>query len=459
MTFKGRPRERTQRGRFAKMDPEVASERMRASGLEPLTPFPGYNKPWPCRCHVCSKDMSLHYDSVHKGRGKCVFCSGFKIHPEDAVAFMISKGVKPLTPYVTANKQWPCVCLTCRKNVQPSYTKMRRGGRGCAYCSGARVDPSEAVVAIRAVNLEPLVDYPGSMVPWLCRCNTCSREVTPTYNHIQQGKRGCKWCQSFGRTNDPDDAAQIMRTAGVEPLVPYPGASVPWRSRCLRCEKIVTPCYHEVRRGQGGCRWCAKRSPVAADDAVSLIRKSGLEPLVEYPGSMTPWLCRCIKCGKKVSPRYNKVQQRGGGCRWCATKGIDWATPGFVYLVTNETLDSHKVGIRNVDKRRIEEHTNRGWMLYAERYFGMTDEAFRVEQAIIRWWRSELHLPPHLSREEMPQNGYTETVSADAISLPDVWAKVLELSAALRAAPEPIAPFAGAPEQLGYPLIEDEAAA
>lgn len=87
-------------------------------------------------------------------------------------------------------------------------------------------------------------------------------------------------------------------------------------------------------------------------------------------------------------------------------------------------------------------------MVHAERRFEVTYDAYRVEQAVLRWWREDLALPVHLTADEVPQKGHTETVSADALSLPDVWAKVLELAAAQVATPVENVPEFVAPEQL-----------
>jgi hypothetical protein len=40
-----------------------------------------------------------------------------------------------------------------------------------------------------------------------------------------------------------------------------------------------------------------------------------------------------------------------------------------------------------------------------------------METDILVWWRKELGLPPYLSKSEMPQRGWTETVDLDAIDV------------------------------------------
>jgi hypothetical protein len=56
------------------------------------------------------------------------------------------------------------------------------------------------------------------------------------------------------------------------------------------------------------------------------------------------------------------------------------------------------------------------------------EEAYEIEQGVLNWLRSDLNLQQYLLSEQMPQRGHTETVDASEIDLPDIWAKVEELS-------------------------------
>lgn len=101
-----------------------------------------------------------------------------------------------------------------------------------------------------------MVPYPGDSTPWRCRCNTCQREVSPRHSDMKRGQGGCVYCG--GTRVDPREADAIARRAGVEPLVPYPGDSVPWQSRCLTCNREVNPRHSDMKQGQGGCIFCAR---------------------------------------------------------------------------------------------------------------------------------------------------------------------------------------------------------
>jgi hypothetical protein len=83
------------------------------------------------------------------------------------------------------------------------------------------------------------------------------------------------------------EAVDIMRRCGLEPLDPYPGTSQPWRCRCLACGREVTPRLDNVRVGSGACRYCTGQA-VDPSDAMTQMRLAGFEPLEAYPGAVRP---------------------------------------------------------------------------------------------------------------------------------------------------------------------------
>jgi hypothetical protein len=57
---------------------------------------------------------------------------------------------------------------------------------------------------------------------------------------------------------DPSVAIAVMRESGLEPLVPYPGAAKPWKVKCNFCGTIGTPTYAHVNNRGGGCKECGR---------------------------------------------------------------------------------------------------------------------------------------------------------------------------------------------------------
>lgn len=199
------------------------------------------------------------------------------------------------------------------------------------------MDPAVAASVMVATGLDPLCPYLGRAdTPWPCRCRTCGSEVSPSYNAVQQGK-GCRVCAIPKRAEslrlEPSVAVGRMRSAGAEPLEPYPGAFLPWRCRCESCGRTVTPLLNNVSRGRGPCKWCgyaknanARRADQALVEAT--VRKAGAEPLEPYSGLVNePWRCRCLRCGRSIAPRPSGILLRGvNPCAYCTGAKMDPAT-------------------------------------------------------------------------------------------------------------------------------------
>ena len=178
-----------------------------------------------------------------------------RVDDATAIAAMHAAGVTPMETYPGARKPWRCRCNTCGKEVSPWYTSVQQGRGGCGNCAGTRLDAEDAEAIMAAAGLTPLVPYPGALKPWWCSCNTCGKEVAPWYASVQQGRGGCRFCAPNAPV-DPDEAAEVMQRTGLEPLEPYPGSNLPWRCRCGTCAREVTPTYSSIQIGSG-CRWCA----------------------------------------------------------------------------------------------------------------------------------------------------------------------------------------------------------
>jgi hypothetical protein len=216
-------------------------------------------------------------------------------------------GFEPLEPYPGAQTPWQCRCIVCGRESTPRLNKVLQGGR-CKWCAVAQRSRSQdsAVAVMRDAGFEPLEPYQNRHAAWRCRCTVCGRESAPRLAGVLSGKR-CRWCAHAAggkaRRTDSAKAAAVMRVAGLEPLVEYPGARTPWPCRCILCGKESSPQFTNVLTKGSGCRYCAGKA-VDAEDAVETMKAAGFEPLEDYPGSDQPWRCRCERCGRQSLPRY-----------------------------------------------------------------------------------------------------------------------------------------------------------
>jgi hypothetical protein len=395
-------------------------------GFEPQVPYPGAGKPWKSICGKCLQTVSPTYTTI-MGGGGCGVCAGKIVVPDRAVALMMASKLEPLEPYPGARSSWKCRCLRCNQEVFPKYSDIRNGDGGCKFCGGHFVEPEAAVALMLAANIKPLVPYVNAGIKWESECLVCSKKIYPTYNSVQQRGAGCKYCAR--KFIDAEDAISIMLEAKLEPLVPYPGSQRPWKCKCLRCGRDVAPALTGIQRGQKGCVYCGGKK-VDPDEAFSLMLASGLTPLETYERADKPWKCTCNNCKKLVTPTYTAIRIGQGGCRYCANKGLDYNEPAYLYAMTHQALAAHKVGIANHKTRvnRIKEHQKYGWVLFKSIDFDTGDDAFQIEQQLLAWLRQKKGLGVFLSKEQLPQGGYSETIEAAEIDLPTIWAKVEELS-------------------------------
>ncbi|MFE3121830.1 hypothetical protein ACFXHD_00225 [Streptomyces hydrogenans] len=280
-----------------------------------------------------------------------------KKDPEEAAAEMRARGFTPSVTYPGAIAPWPGTCDKCGRRCSPRYANVVTSGQGpCRRCSGSEKrteDEARAIMTERG--LTPQGPYPGNNTPWTSVCGTCKGITAPTLTSVRKALRqkqpkGCDLCRRNGAIA-PEEAADLMRAAGAEPLVPFPGIKRPWRSLCLNEE-----------------------------------------------------------CGREVAPVFDSIKHaKTGACKYCGGYGIRADDPAFVYLVVHDGFAAVKVGIGKAGSDRMEEHAREGWDEVI-RAFMLGHQARAVEAAVLELWRDVFHLPYGVQWGDMRQAGYTETI-------------------------------------------------
>jgi len=410
------------------VDEVKASTLMKKAKLIPQVKFPGSDKPWLSICTKCKREVAPRYSSIKSGQGGCIWCVGKRVDPVFAIKTMKSKGLQPLEPFVSASARWNCRCLRCARSITTTYKLASTSAGGCKFCAPNYVNHEVILKTVEKAGYKPLEEYKNASAQWKVTHIQCGRTFKITYDSVRAG-HNCKYCS--GLFIDSDEAVQIMKQAGFQPLTKYPGAKKAWRCKCLTCNSKVSPQLSLVNNRGAGCAYCSG-SKVDVKDAKKLMIENGLIPLGPYPGAANKWKCRCQTCKRIVTPMYTSIQGGQGGCRYCADWGIDYGASGYLYLMTHQELSSHKIGIGNTERSRgrsrILQHQKEGWKLHKQMNFEVTNDAYLLEQEVLVWLRQVKKLNIHLSEFEMPQGGYTETVDAEEISLTAIWAKVEELS-------------------------------
>lgn len=153
------------------------------------------------------------------------------------------------------------------------------------------------------------------------------------------------------------------------------------------------------------------------------MRDAALEPLDPYPGNVAPWRCTCIKCGNVVSPTRANIQAGQGGCQYCSKHGLHPGEPADIYVLHHPEYGAHKVGVTVVGSKRLTLFSRDGWQVFRTMRVARGDEARRIEASVLAGFRDAGH-SPFLSAAELP-NGFTETIDAEAVSLPALWDEIL----------------------------------
>jgi hypothetical protein len=405
-----------------------AIELFQSKGLEPLETFPGTNVRWKSKHLECGKIVFPRFSSVKQGQSGCGYCAGNVVDPKEAADLFRKNGLEPIEDYENSATPWRSIHIKCGREVAPNYNSVQRGSGGCGYCAGNLVDKDEASRLFISKGLIPQESFPGGKKPWRCIHSQCGREVFPKYANVLDGSGGCKEC-SINYVN-PEFALEVFRSANLEPLEPYPGGARGWKSIHTVCGNEVSPHWGYVRKFLAGCKYCAGKS-VTEKDAIAIVVSKGFSPLEPYPGAQSPWRMIHEVCGMEVSPRLNSLKYNltdGSGCNKCSDSTFNYAEPAIIYLITNSALSAHKVGISGENKKRLQQHRRENWETFKTLKLDTGEKAYKIEQEVLEWLKEVFGWTPYLTKSDMPQGGFTETIDASEIDLPTIWAKVEEFS-------------------------------
>lgn len=417
-------------GGTAPIDPLEAKKLMQDAGLEPLEPYKSALSKWKCRCLQCGATVYPKYNSIQQGRGGCITC-GYanreepnKLTHEEAEKVMLKAKVKPLVPYENSLTPWKSICLVCNNIVTPTYNAISSGQGGCIKCKyikhteDQKIPEADAVQFMIESGYKPLVPYVSSHEKWKCECLRCSRIVFPKLSSLRSGQGGCGYCSN--RIVDISAAKRILKENQVEPLEEKPlSLRKGWKCKCLRCERTIQVYLTNLYRGSDPCKFCSGKA-VDPKSAEELMRSVNLIPLEPYSHSTAKWKCLHTVCNNTVYPMYASIRDGQGGCMFCAEKGMDMNIPSYLYLIETEDKTAFKIGVGNFVKNprtdRIKAHLRNKWRVLEIWKFETGAEAYAREQEVLTHIRVNLKLPPFLSKADMPQGGWTETLEHEASS-------------------------------------------
>jgi hypothetical protein len=99
----------------------------------------------------------------------------------------------------------------------------------------------------------------------------------------------------------------------------------------------------------------------------------------------------CGKCGAILTDYIQNVTC-GNSCRECGRYAYFAVEPSYLYLLSNPSLDLHKIGIGTVgkDKNRLKQLIQAGWIVHGLWHASEKRKTFQWEQAIFKELKAEI---------------------------------------------------------------------
>lgn len=347
---------------------EFATSLAIKSGYRPLQVYPGAKKPWLCTHLACGNEVKIRLNSILVSESRtCKFCNRFaKITDVEAANIMKKAGFEPLTSYPGYDRPWDLIHLACGSKVRTRLHSIKSGGGGCKKCgwkksANSRITPSErAINEMLNAGLKPLEPFKGVRKAWKSMCQTCGKVVTPQLGSIRAGRRGCRYCAGNVRLTN-SEAVAIMLKNGLQPLEKYVNALTAWKAKCLKCGHIVSPKLGAINGGQGPCIYCAGKK-MDPSQARKIMLASNFKPQEPFVSARKPWKSKCLTCGNIVTPRLASVLRNGRACSFCSKTGFDTTQAGYLYLLVHPDWEMLQIGITNNPDYRLRQHEQLGWI-------------------------------------------------------------------------------------------------
>jgi hypothetical protein len=430
-----------------RLNPLAAAQFMQSKGYEPQEEFKGTKFPWLCLHTQCGRLVKLKYERILSGQGGCKECGikksalSRKLKEQDVLDEVLKLEYRPIEIYPGTKNRWKFNCNLCNSIFDTNLESIRKGAKPyCLKCkrknSGIlrRTPLSITTSEFNKVGLSLAEEFPGTQKPWRCKCQVCGQETSIHIGSVRKRiaknskfpVQGCEECvfkeQGKVRMLSQVEVNKRLKSLDMKPLGIYSGALNTIQAVCLICGTFNLVSLGKAYSRKRACKKCSlsRRSDLARKpeaEAVKEMLKFGFKPLVPYKTVNSPWLSLHLICNKQVSPRLSSVRKLSG-CSFCAKYGFDSASPAFLYLLINSSLNAIKVGITGTKTTRIKTLINRkGWKLVHKYSFETGAEAKQVEKIVLNWWREDLLAEIAITPEDSGRlGGWSETTHLDSVS-------------------------------------------
>lgn len=436
-------------------------EVLKANQFTLISEYHGAEKKMRVRCEVCGNEIEAIYSVISRkgGRG-CKPCAinesriRYRMDLEEVRSRLKASNMKLLGEYKNSTTPVACKCLKCGvvRSIRISVLLKGSGCRPCALDKAGKKRRTSEFIALEVMRkigkVEPIEPYQNQNAKWKSRCLTCGSIVYPRLGSITGRKGlGCEHCanklRGIGKRVPQSKAYALFVQYDLIPLPDQNYVDAESRIVCVHaCGKKVTTSYRLVRANEtkkmGSCRHCgAIKSANKQRFDISIIDKvyksRGLTLLDRnYRGVQYKHQTLCNVCEHRWESTPSHISL-GSGCPNCAKGGIKTNLPGYIYLISHSEMNAHKIGIANTAKTKLADrlyhHGKQGWVLVKKWDFYESSEIQKIEKQVFKILRKEMDIPPYLAKDDMPFGGWTETLSADAISVTSL-SRIIELEIA-----------------------------
>jgi len=408
-------------------------------GLQVLEPYINSRTRIKAKCLGCEKIVRPLYRQIWAGQRGCRDCSSnrFRLDENSVEKTLSALNLSLVGNYKNNQTPFEAKCTKCGLVSEFLMKNLRKKkALDCSGCEPDRsvlkimrtyrkrssnylipqMDISQAKGLFSSLNYELIGDYETANKPVSVKHLSCGTYSVRSLKAIKRGKGFCKRCTK-NRPLTEAEALLVLENAGFEPIGKYVNGDTPWEAECRKCGRVLSPTIHVLKSKKSGCAFCNKVR-IDPQDAERLMILAGYTPLEPYKNSKARWKSRHEPCGRTVFPQYNSIYSGQGGCPDCVDK-FSYNEPSYFYVLENSLYESLKIGISNTDTRddRTLIHAKHGWKLIQRIDFESGFLAYEFEQTLLDYLRKVRKIPIHLSKAEMPQRGYSETMSKDSISL------------------------------------------
>ena len=389
--------------------------------------------------------MSLY---ILKANLEYLLSMSSKMSQEQASKFLREYELVLLGEYLSLTKRVSILCLICNQESEVITASIRkRQNKGCEKCArrtSLSLSEIDAIKDMQEKGLNPLEPWVSHKTRWLCKCLLCKQEVHVSRDSVRRRSpefKGCIDCAKIAQNQKMinDNEKRILKRFQEKNLrlrTDYISSDSPIEVECLKCGHIFTTKGLNIGRQKYACAKCSGNY-IDPTEAENFMISKGYKPLIPFPGSHKSWESIHVLCGNTVTPEFSSIKSGNGGCKYCAEYGFQYSKPAYLYLITNQEHNAHKIGIANPAKikksDRLHRYQHHGWSIIKVWNFPNGKLAEEIENTVLLHLRENLGIPPYLSVHEMGgQRGHTETVSADAISLLELEREIAKVAKGLQ---------------------------